>query len=348
MRLLKSIITILFTLIVGVVIGFYLSTIFIDKDSATVKKNNKPAETPSESFTLINPVALSSDYKSRYYDEMSGFKKDVIYIIDSIMSNMKGYELSFYFFDLTNHISVGYNETLKFTPASLMKVPILIALLKEAEKDPGILQDRIIYKEINSPAAINKDEFKFKEGSNYSLEQLAEIMIQYSDNRAAIMIIEKIGLEKVKKVEEDLLLGTENSFDDKRSIGVKKYATVFKTLYNASYLSPEMSERALIILSQSRYGYGIRKSIPSEILVAQKFGIRENITINNHPGTIDQLHHFGIVYRPEKPYLIGIMMKGDNEKFMKSTISHITKHVDEEIQNRIKDIDASGIPSDAR
>ena len=230
-----------------------------------------------------------------------------------------------------------------------MKVPVLIALLKQAEKNPEILQDMLVFREFKDRKTINKGEFKFKVGASYSLEQLAEIMISYSDNQATLMIIDRIGIEKVKKVESDLRLGTENSFSEEdRLVGVKTYATVFRTLYNASYLNKEMSEKALVILSQSRYGYGIRKAVPLDILMAHKFGIREKNGSKDIAVSIDQLHHFAIVYRPKKPYLIGLMMKGDDEKFMQRIISHIAKHVDDEIVQRTLLIESANIPNDAR
>jgi len=93
-----------------------------------------------------------------------------------------------------------------------------------------------------------------------------------------------------------------------------------------------MSEKALEILSEGGYMNGLRKGVPSEVLVAHKFGER---TID---GSIDniQLHDCGIVYYPTKPYLLCIMTRGDSFINQEKVIAELSSFVYKEI-DKIKD-----------
>jgi len=52
-------------------------------------------------------------------------------------------DVSVYFHDLNTGNWLGIDRTLKFSPASLLKVPILITYLKLAESDPNLLQQKV-------------------------------------------------------------------------------------------------------------------------------------------------------------------------------------------------------------
>lgn len=91
------------------------------------------------------------------------------------------------------------------------------------------------------------------------------------------------------------------------ALSVKEYASFFRILYNASYLTRENSEMALKLLSESKFRGGLAGKIPSDIVIAHKFGEREMIDENG--SSINQLHDCGIVYYTPYPYLICIMTR---------------------------------------
>src|SRR5690606_3890040 len=145
------------------------------------------------------------------------------------------------------------------------------------------------------------------------------IMILESDNEATILLLDFLDAENpqhLMKVQDDLGLHVPRSVRNTDSIvSVKVYSSFFRTLYNASYLSDDLSEKALGMLTRTGYGYGIRQAIPKEVIVSQKFGYK-SITESKK-----QLHHFGIVYHAKKPFLIGVMTKGKKEEDLKLVIS---------------------------
>ena len=157
--------------------------------------------------------------------------------------------------------------------------------------------------------------------SSYSVRELIERMIIYSDNDAFNLLTKNIDYQLVKGVHQDLGLPLPQENTPEDFITVKEYAGLFRVLYNASYLSREMSENALSILSHAAYQDGLVRGVGEQVELAHKFGIRKG------ENGINQLHDCGIVYFPEHPYLICIMTKGSDIQALTQTLqdlSHIT------------------------
>lgn len=215
-------------------------------------------------------------------------------------------QVSIYYRDLNNGPTIGINEKETFAPASLLKVPVMMAYLKEAESKPDILN-------VSVPLIVNPDDRiqtfppnrNLEAGKPYTMLQLIEQMIEYSDNEALNTLTQYIDPGQIDKVHKDLGLTVPNRNLSENFITVKEYASLFRVMYNATYLNREMSEQALKVLSQSVFEEGISKPIPSDISIAHKFGIRKETDIN-------QLHDCGIIYLPNTPYLLCVMTKGES------------------------------------
>lgn len=273
---------------------------------------------------LTNPLADSKEYHDYDISPVANMASILENAVASQIKKGAANSISVYFRDLTNNQVIGINEEEVFSPASLLKVPVLISILKYAEDSPNTLHDQVTYnlpsEHIHKATGIS-DQSALIRGRSYTIEQLLEIMVVVSDNEATILLLEYI--DRVApgfrtQVETDLKLETPphlNYMDD--YLTVRTYSAFFRTLFNASYLSVEMSEKALGMLSKTGYGNGIRQAIPLEIPISQKFGHRK-LDENRH-----QYHHFAIVYHSSKPFLIGIMTKGKSTEALQSTIATI-------------------------
>ncbi len=106
---------------------------------------------------------------------------------------------SVYYRDLENGPWISVNGDNEYTPASLLKVPLLIAYYKQAEKDPSILTRSITYKDEfssipshnleHTPSTINL-------GDTYTVSELLEMMIKQSDNIATLLLEANIESEQ--------------------------------------------------------------------------------------------------------------------------------------------------------
>jgi len=232
---------------------------------------------------------------------------------------------SIYFQDINNGSSFGINENKLYSPASLIKVPLLIALLKESETDPSILDKEILNTESYDPKVQNiQPQVTLIPNKKYTIKQLIEQMIIYSDDISYNLLNQQTSADKIIKIYNDLNIDISQALSSPKGdiISAKDYTTFFRILYNSSYLNPTMSKYALKILGQTDFKDGIVASIPPDINVSHKFGERQYLDTGSK-----QLHDCGIVYYPNKPYLLCIMTRGDNFESLKSKIKNISKTV---------------------
>jgi len=100
-----------------------------------------------------------------------------------------------------------------------------------------------------------------------------------------------------------------------------------RILYNSSYLNFEMSNKALMLLTQTDFPNGLVAGVPDSVVVAHKFGEQKN-------GDEQQLHDCGIVYYQENPYILCVMTKGYEIPELASIIKEISQQVYNEVKQR--------------
>lgn len=243
-------------------------------------------------------------------------------------------EVSVYFRDLEAGPVFGINELADFVPASLLKLPAVMAFLGEAETNSSILSERITYQTKyntqNDVQNIHPDK-TLQLNRSYTIKELLEYTVKYSDN-VAYDLLENYQFTKrpgnLERVYLELgLLVPRDRFD--AVIDVKRYASLFRILYNISYLNPTLSEVLLSWLSGSTFDDGIVAGVPKGIAVANKFGER------GMPDSVTQLHDCGIVYYPNNPYLLCVMTRGKKGfQALSETIATISRTVYNAVDER--------------
>lgn len=198
-----------------------------------------------------------------------------------------------------------------------------------AQDNPDLLdQSNILHVEVD----VNKNvEIQPRQapinGQRYSIEELIELMARYSDNYGYEILNSLIGPNGLKKVYDQLNVPFPEFVDSENDYtNVLQTALFFRSLFNATYISREYSEKALALLSQSDFREGIAAGIPKNVRLANKFGIateKDGETIKER-----QLHDCGIVYKDDNPYLLCIMTRGNSKLEQQETaIAHISEKI---------------------
>jgi beta-lactamase class A len=234
-------------------------------------------------------------------------------------------DVGVYFRNVETGEWAGVNADQRFHPASLLKVPNMIAILREADMGEDILSETYMADDAKLPRA---DQFippshTIQHGQKYTVNELVKYMIAYSDNRAN-HALERFGSSEVlTRVFTDfrIPLGDKNA---DFTISPRDYTLFLRTLYNATYLSRDLSEKALDYLSQSDYREGIVAGVPASTLVAHKFG---NYTAADHGRVVQELHDCGIVYTKNGDYSLCVMTKGADVQKLQAVIAEISKIV---------------------
>lgn len=280
-------------------------------------------------YNFINPSfrCVEAEQKQEYVV----FKEKLISHINDLRS-VGIQSVAVYFRDLENGPWFGIDEDELFSPASTMKVPVMVAYYKKAQEDPSILQRQIEIGNTDPTGDEDVLEGSLQVGATYTVDELIRRMIVYSDNAPLHILFAYLGFFFpsddifAETLAEMGMAKSEGSVDDYMT--VKRYASVYRVLYNASYLSKDMSQRALDMLSRSASPQGIRDGVPQDVQVAHKFGLR------TPTDAAIQLHDCGIVYYPQNHYILCIMTKGSNVEALSAAIRDISAMTYAEVVRR--------------
>jgi len=267
-------------------------------------------------FKLIQPLLITETVDES--EKLNSMKEEVTRFITKQKEEGVITSASVYVSRLKDGSWMAINKNETFSPGSLMKIPTLITVLKDAERKPGILEEKIYFRKHFSgiPEATITGE-PLVENRFYKVSDLLYYMIVYSDNDATALLNNYLNFETMKKLFADLQLPVPNYRQPDYKIDVADCAKFLKILFNATYLNKEMSQYAMELLSKSAYKEGIIKDLDPSIVVAHKFGER------NVDGE-QQLHEFGIVYYDDDPYLLGVMTKGGNHLILPQVLSGVS------------------------
>lgn len=317
--------TLFIRLLIGAIIciafaaGFFVRAYFFNQTD----EGARPTITFTDQQPFINPL-LDFEYGyNRMFVPTNDLKRTIEKRILSVQREHPSLAVSVYYRDLNNGPWFGINEKQKFLPYSLLKVPIMIATLKLAETQPGLLHNTFTYDgRFDDTANTESIEHSLITGNTYSVADLLEKMIVYSDNVSKNILTQfnadHATSNDMTRIAHDLglIVPTESSTN---RVSVKDYAGSFRVLYNATYLSNESSAYALELLSRSSYDAGISSGVPAAIPVANKFGV------GGEAGDDQKiLHDCGIVYYPNKPYILCVMTQNADINTLESLISGIS------------------------
>lgn len=228
---------------------------------------------------------------------------------------------SVYFRMLDNGRNFSVNEN-AYSPGSMMKVVTLIAYLKMAEHQPQLLDKRFVFtgKMAGLPAPTITTWVGLKPGVSYSVNQLLEFMIVQSDNDATAMLNANLDMSVYNQVLEALELPIPDPHQPDYPLTTESMSRFFRLLYNASFLSPEMSDKALQLLTESKFRDGIVRNTPEWVTVAHKFGEK------NLDGSF-QLSEGGIFFTGSLDYVLIVMTRGTDNAKLKNILADVSKLV---------------------
>jgi beta-lactamase class A len=292
----------------------------------------------TKKYSYINSSFACGKKISVEKTSMNVFREKVNEFIELQKQAGKILGVSVFFRDLNVGPTFGIDELENFSPASLLKLPLALAYLRLEEERPGTLQSVIRY---TKDGAINEQTFKplysIKKDKNYTIEEVLFYMIAYSDNVSYSVLSEYMnsipdGGKFVYQTYQELGF-IDPTNPEQEIVTSHSYASIFRLLYNSSFLDPGLSEKMLSWLAQAEFKEGLIAGVPQSVQVAHKFGERILEEEKNGKET-KQLHDCGIVYFPKNPYVLCVMTRGEKWEDLMSTIKTISSMTYEEMISR--------------
>ena len=294
-------------LLIGFIAGVFGLKFYED----TKKSEDAPREIRTGGFEYINPLLECDAAEYMISAPLKPIRNKISVYIDRLKSENKIKEASVYYRNLNNGPWFGVNERLVYNPASLVKVPMMAAYLKVAETRPEILDAEVKYEgEYEDKDNLSDPAKSLNPGESYTVRDLIYKMVAFSDNKALHLshryLAENVDKDLLDKIALEMDVFSTGALNADNRLNIKDYSSVFRILYNASFLNNELSESALKLLADSDYDEGLAAVLPPGIKIANKYGV---YTVGDNDSEL-QLHDCGIIYA-ETPYLLCVMTRGD-------------------------------------
>ena len=214
-----------------------------------------------------------------------------------------------------------------FHAASTVKVPVMIELFNQARSGTLSLGDSVVIKNefrsiVDGTAySLSEGDDSDKEvyaaaGRTLTLNQLCEAMITVSSNLATNLLIEKLGVDKIRGTVTRL--GGDVSGGMQVLRGVEDGKAFEKGLNNTT-----TARGLMVMLDKVARGQAVDARSDAamvEILKRQKFndaipaGVPAGTPVAHKTGNVTRIHHDAtIVYGP-RPYVLVVLVRGIGEK----------------------------------
>lgn len=112
--------------------------------------------------------------------------------LQALANEYKAIKPSIYVWEYRNKSYVNINADEIYPAASIIKLPVLIEMFREIEQGKFSLQDKMILEDYYRASGSGKLQYS-QGGIAHTMDYLAKIMIQNSDNSSTNMIIAKMG-----------------------------------------------------------------------------------------------------------------------------------------------------------
>lgn len=258
----------------------------------SVRSQQQIIDNYSNPYPLID-IARNFVKKENFIVNIQPLREYLYTLVEENVPNL----ISVYFEVLNTGANISINPNERFWPASLSKVPAAMAVLKKVESGEWKLSNELVLFEEDKDSRYG-ELHKNPVGTRFTIEALIKELLINSDNTAFKIFVRNLSAESFEDVITSL--GLEDLYNEDYDISAKEFSRIFRALYNSSFLNREYSQMLLEWLSESNFEEFLGSAIPDTEIFSHKIGEQEeqNVFLDS-----------GIVYLPERAYLITVLMK---------------------------------------
>ncbi|MGY3765249.1 serine hydrolase [Vagococcus vulneris] len=252
------------------------------------------------------PNLTVNDVQKKLDDEIAAF-----------LAN-KGGDVSVFIETVDKSFSYNYNGDKINRTASSIKLPFISYLMTLADQGKIDLETELTFLEHNRMDGTGIIQFE-PAGKSYTLEQLAELTIRYSDNVAYVMLLNHLGESNFIQFLSELDSNSPNN----RVFSTPQILTkAMAYVHKKSESQPETKMRLLYDwLQQSIFDDGVAIGLPG-VDVSHKTGWMPKYMVSND---------IALVHDKERPYYITIMTNGYDDTYSEQAISDLSQILDTQL-----------------
>ena len=231
--------------------------------------------------------------------------------IKNIIAKQPG-NYAVYFVNLETGQNVSLNSHEIFTAASVNKLPIIFTLYHlAAEKKINLNEQVTIQTSDMQDYGTGSIRYQ-KPGVVYSLKTLAKLTLQESDNTAAHVLADRIGIDEIQSYINGLGLKQTSMVNNETSLA--DMYLLLKTFYDRKITTPALTLEVLDFMTNTDTEDRIPADLPKSVIVYHKTG-----------DAVGDVHDVDIIKDGTDAYFLGIMTSdiGDHQAETKATMAKI-------------------------
>ncbi len=232
-----------------------------------------------------------------------------------------------------------------FHAASTMKVPVMIEMFRQAGAGLIALDDPVpVVNEFKSladgspfslgPDSDSETELYKAVGQTRTYRELCDLMIDVSSNLATNILIERLGVDRIRATTKELgadgmnvRRGVEDNVAYRAGMNntttARALLVLLEAIADGKAVAPEASRQMLAVLERQHFSDGIPAGLPPGTVVAHK------------TGSITRIQHDAAIVFGERPYVLVVLVRGiDDEKQGNALIADITRAINATVVNQ--------------
>ncbi len=230
------------------------------------------------------------------------------------LKTQKG-DFSVYYEDLVTGDNFSIHGNTVLTAASLNKLPVVGYLYHLASKKEIDLQDTIVIQESDIQDYGTGSLRYQKPGQQYTLQALARLALNQSDNTAAHVLNIRLGEDDIQAYAYQIGMGSTSMVDNDTS--ARDIGKFFQMLYQNKITSKALTSEMLEYLENTEFEDRLVPLLPKNVHIYHKTGDGVNF-----------IHDGGIISNGKTPFILVVMSSNIvDEKSAKATISSISQMV---------------------
>ena len=221
-------------------------------------------------LTYTRPPAASAPNASPHPDAALQAR------LNGVAASLSTGSLSASIVDLRSGATASLDADRAYPAASLFKLPILATVL--AEESAGLLDDDQLLEVRPEDWTDGSGVLQARVGDRLPVHELVRLMIQESDNIAALVLLDQVGVGRVNTTADQLGLVSTHLVDHRggesgdHTTSAQDMATLLRTIASGQLVDARTSERALQLLELKQANAWLAEDLPFWVKLAHKWG----------------------------------------------------------------------------
>lgn len=216
---------------------------------------------------------------------------------------------------------VKFNSTKLFPAASLYKLWVMAVVYQQIESGKLNLKTKLTktVNELNVEFNLDKDTAEKSSGTiSETVEEALTKMITKSDNYSALLLVDAIGIDSIKRFLTENGLNNSHVSQNGNLPETTAYDTAlfFYKLYNGELANGVTTSAMITLLKKQVLNEKIPNYLPKSLIIAHKTGEIDNYS-----------HDAGIIYTPDTSYILVVLAKSSSRDAANEDIAEISKKI---------------------